>query len=101
MRIVEFLASRPAVPQPGGADMKIRGLGVSMALLAMASVPAFAANADVSSLNDFRVHGFSGCLAQEPTGVHYFDLKNAKSDDGKELGTVRLTSSIWGIRPKQ
>ena len=32
--------------------------------------------------------------------MRYFDLANAKSDDGKNLGTVRLTGTIEGIQPK-
>ncbi len=45
------------------------------------------------------MHGFRGCLTQESTGTRYFDLTNAKSDDGKSVGTLRLTGSLFGIQP--
>lgn len=86
--------------------MKIRRFGSFMlsicaATVVAASTAALAAGDPAASLQDGRVHGFSGCLTQEPAGIRYFDLTKAKSDDGKELGTVRLTSSVWGIHPKQ
>jgi hypothetical protein len=67
------------------------------ALVAATAFPSFAA--EIRSLNDGRVHGFDGCLTREPTGIRYFDLTNAKSDDGKNLGTARLTGSLYGIQP--
>jgi len=81
-------------------EIRSKELFVVAALLALAAAPALA-GADSASLNDGRVHGFSGCLTQESAGPRYFDLGNAKSDDGKALGTVRLTGSLWGIAPKQ
>jgi hypothetical protein len=74
---------------------------LGLATLALIGAAAFAASAATpGALNDGRVHGFSGCLEQESGGVRYFDLKNAKTDDGTKLGTVRLTGSVWGITPK-
>jgi len=84
--------------------VEVRSAGLFAAaatLLAVTTIPALAGSSDLASLNDGRVHGFSGCLTQETAGTRYFDLTHAKSDDGKTLGTVRLTSSIWGISPKQ
>jgi hypothetical protein len=69
----------------------------AFAVIGFTALPARAANINASSLDDGRVHGFSGCLAEEPTGTHYFDLKNATTDDGKTMGTLRLTSSLLGI----
>jgi hypothetical protein len=69
------------------------------ALLAVTTLPAFGSNAAIPSLNDGEVHSFQGCLTQEPTGVKYFDLKNAKSDNGKDMGTVRLTGDPYGMSP--
>jgi hypothetical protein len=83
---------------------RIRSLSVPLAfatVVGFTALPALAVGSDVSSLNDGQVHGFTGCLAQEPAGVRYFDLTKAKADDGTDLGTVRLTSSVWGINPKQ
>ena len=83
---------------------RIRSLSLPLAfatLVGFTALPALATSPELSSLNDGRVHGFTGCLAQEPTGIHYFDLTKAKTDDGKDIGTVRLTSSVWGITPKQ
>jgi hypothetical protein len=76
------------------------------ALLTVTALPAFGAGAEVPSLKDGKVHGFEGCLiqesAQESSGVDYFDLTNAKSDKGKDLGTVRLTGDLSGItNPKE
>jgi hypothetical protein len=68
------------------------------ALLAATALPSLAAK--IPSLNDGHVHGFNGCLTQETTGVRYFDLTNAKSDDGQNLGTARLTGTLFGIQPK-
>jgi hypothetical protein len=104
MRIAD-LRSRPfrADPKDGGIDMSSRRIGVlsvsAAALLAVTALPSFAGN-KMASLDDGHVHGFDGCLTQEQTGVRYFDLANAKSDDGKNLGTVRLTGTIEGIQPK-
>jgi hypothetical protein len=84
-------------------DMEIRSTGLLAAaatLLVATTVPALVGAAELASLNDGHVHGFSGCLTQEPSGTRYFDLTDAKSDDGKVLGTVRLTSSLFGISPK-
>jgi hypothetical protein len=83
--------------------MKIGRIGsftlsfAALAVMGLAALPARAANINAASLDDGRVHGFSGCLAEEPTGTHFFDLKNAKTDDGKTMGTLRLTSSLLGI----
>jgi hypothetical protein len=75
------------------------------ALLAASTISAFGANmGEVPSLMDGNVHGFDGCLiqesAKESAGVDYFDLTNAKSDSGKDLGTVRLTGDLSGLSPK-
>ena len=76
-------------------------LSLSAAIVVASALPVLATSSTAPSLQDGRVHGFSGCLTQEASGVRYFDLTKAKSDDGKDLGTLRLTSSVWGIRPKQ
>ncbi len=87
--------------------MKVRRISLSAlpvaagAFIFIVAAPAFAGNAEVGSLQDGRVHGFQGCLTQESTGTRYFDLTNAKSDDGKSVGTVRLTGSLFGIQPKE
>lgn len=86
--------------------MRIRRIGLfalpfaAAGLLGFAATSSAAGSSALASLDDGQVHGFTGCLAQEPTGIHYFDLTKAKSDTGKDLGTVRLTSSVWGITPK-
>jgi len=83
--------------------MKIRRIGsltlsfAALAAMGLAALPARAASGKPASLDDGRVHGFSGCLVEEPTGIHYFDLKSAKTDDGQTMGTLRLTSSLLGI----
>jgi hypothetical protein len=68
--------------------------------VAATALPSLAANSQFSSINDGRVHGFNGCLTQEASGMRYFDLTNAKSDNGVSLSTVRLTGSLYGIQPK-
>jgi hypothetical protein len=103
MRIVELFASLPPESEAWRFDMKIRRVGsltlslAAIAVMGLAVLPARAANVNAASLDDGRPHGFSGCLTQEPTGARYFDLKNAKTDDGKTVGTLRLTSSLPGI----
>ena len=83
--------------------MKIRRVGsltVSLgapAVMGLAVLPARGVSSGAASLDDGRVHGFRGCLTEETTGTHYFDLKNAKSDDGQTMGTLRLASSLLGI----
>ena len=83
--------------------MKIRRVGSitlcfgALAVMGLATLPAHAANVNAASLDDGHVHGFSGCLTQESTGTRYFDLKNAQTDDGKTMSTLRLTSSLLGI----
>lgn len=68
-------------------------------LVGALALPAL--GADFPKLNDGRLHGFQGCLTQESVPTHYFDLQNAKSDEGTVLGTVRLTSNLAGLaRPK-
>lgn len=69
------------------------------ALVGALALPAFGAG--FPKLNDGRLHGFQGCLTQENVPTHYFDLQNAKSDDGTALGTVRLTSNLAGIATPQ
>lgn len=69
------------------------------ALLAVTTLPAFGSSTAVRSLNDGEVHAFQGCLTQESSGIRYFDLKNAKSESGKDLGTVRLTGDPYGMSP--
>jgi len=88
--------------------MKIRRVGsltlsfAALAAMGLAALPARAASSKAASLDDGHLHGFSGCLVEEPTGVHYFDLKSAKTDDGQSVGTLRLTSSLLGItNPKE
>ena len=103
MRIVELLASPLPESEEWRLEMKIRRVGsialpfAALAIIGLTALPARAASASTPSFDDGHVHGFSGCLAQEPTGARYFDLKNAKTDDGKTLGTLRLTSSLPGI----
>jgi hypothetical protein len=103
MRIVELFASPPPESEAWRFEMKIRRVGsltlsfAALAVMELAALPARAANVNAASLDDGRPHGFSGCLAEEPTGTHYFDLKNARTDDGKTMGTLRLTSSLLGI----
>jgi hypothetical protein len=83
--------------------IRMRSLSIPLAfatLVGVAALPALASGAEMTALKDGRVHGFTGCLAQESNPVHYFDLTKAKSDDGQNLGTVRLTSSVSGITPK-
>ena len=44
-----------------------------------------------------HTHGFVGCLTQESASPHYFDLEKAKSDEGADVGTLRLTGHFLGI----
>ena len=83
--------------------MKIRRIGsltlsiAALAAMGLTALPARAASTKAPSLDDGHVHGFSGCLTEEPTGTRYFDLNNAKTDDGKSMATLRLTTSLLGI----
>jgi hypothetical protein len=108
MRIVEFLASRPAGIPTRRFEMKIRRIGLvtlpvaAAAVIGLTALPSLAASPHGSSLDDGAVHTFTGCLTQESGGVRYFDLKNAKTEDGKSVGTIRLTSDLPGItNPEQ
>jgi hypothetical protein len=89
MRIVELFASPPPESEAWRFEMKIRRVGsltlsfAALAVMGVAALPARAANVNGASLDDGRVHGFSGCLTEEPASTHYFDLKNARTDDGK------------------
>ena len=49
------------------------------------------------SWKDEHTHGFVGCLTQESASPHYFDLEKAKSDEGADVGTLRLTGHFLGI----
>jgi hypothetical protein len=85
------------------ASMKVERLAAPTVLLATAAffavttVSALAKNAKVPAWKDGHVHGFVGCLTQESTDPGYFDLENTKSDDGADVGTVRLTGHFLGI----
>jgi hypothetical protein len=70
------------------------------AFFAVTTVSALAKDAEVPAWQDGHAHGFDGCLTQEATDPPYFDLVNAKSDDGTDVGTVRLTGFLQGINPK-
>jgi hypothetical protein len=86
--------------------MKIQRVAVlalpvaAAAFLVVTTLPAFAVDAKVAALSDGRVHGFEGCLTQESTDPPYFDLLKAKSDDGADLGTVRLIGDFTDMNPK-
>jgi hypothetical protein len=70
---------------------------VVAAILAATTTPAFAREAKVPVWKDEHAHGFVGCLAQEAASPHYFDLVNAKTDEGASVGTLRLTGHFLGI----
>jgi len=65
------------------------------ALLAVGTVSAKEAKG--LAWKDGHAHGFVGCLTQESTSPGYFDLVAAKTDDGAEVGTLRLTGHFLGI----
>jgi hypothetical protein len=58
---------------------------------------ALAREAKVPAWKDEHSHGFVGCLTQEAASPHYFDLVKAKSDEGADVGTLRLTGHFLGI----
>jgi hypothetical protein len=70
---------------------------VTAAGLVAAVTPALAKEAKGPIWKDEHAHGFVGCLAQEAASPHYFDLVNAKSDEGADVGTLRLTGHFLGI----
>jgi hypothetical protein len=72
-------------------------LAVATAALAAAVTPALSKEAKVPTWKDEHVHGFVGCLTQESASPHYFDLANAKTDEGADAGTLRLTGHFLGI----
>jgi hypothetical protein len=79
---------------------RLAGLIVPLAaaaFFAVTSVSARAKSAKVPAWKDGHVHGFVGCLTQESTDPGYFDLMKAKSDDGADVGTLRLTGHFLGI----
>jgi hypothetical protein len=73
------------------------GLLVTAACLAVAASLALAKEAKGPAWKDEHTHGFVGCLTQEAASPHYFDLVNAKSDEGADVGTLRLTGHFLGI----
>jgi hypothetical protein len=83
------------------ASMKIERLAAltfaAAALCAVTSVSALAKGAKVPAWKHGHVHGFVGCLTQESTEPGYFDLTKAKSDEGADVGTLRLTGHFLGI----
>ena len=70
---------------------------VTAAFFAVTTVSASAKDAELSAWKDGHVHGFDGCLTQESTDPPYFDLVKAKSDDGTDVGTLRLTGYLRGL----
>jgi len=72
-------------------------LVVTAASFAATVNPAPAKDAKVPIWKDEHAHGFVGCLAQEAASPHYFDLVNAKSDEGANVGTLKLTGYFLGI----
>jgi hypothetical protein len=87
------------------AAMKVERLAAltvplaTAAFFAVTSVSALAKDAAVPAWKDGHAHGFDGCLVKESTEPGYFDLVKAKSDDGTDVGTVRLTGYLEGINP--
>jgi hypothetical protein len=84
-------------------SMKVERLPASTVLFATAAFLAFttvfalAKDAKAPAWKDGHVHGFVGCLAQESNEVGYFDLVDAKTDDGEDVDTLRLTGHFLGI----
>jgi len=74
---------------------------VTAAGLAATGTVASAKEAKVPIWKDQHAHGFVGCLAQEAASPHYFDLVNATSDEGANVGTLRLTGHFLGIDDPQ
>ena len=74
----------------------IVSLAIAVCLPATAS-PALAKEAKAPVWKDEHAHGFVGCLTQEAASPHYFDLVNTKSDEGADVGTLRLTGHFLGI----
>jgi hypothetical protein len=72
----------------------------AITFFAVATVSAFAKDAEIPALKDGKLRGFEGCLSRESAEPHYYDLVKAKSDDGTDLGTVRLTGFFYGINPE-
>jgi hypothetical protein len=70
---------------------------VTAACLNATATSALAAEAKVLPWRDEHVHGFVGCLTQETASPRFFDLVNAKSDEGADVGTLRLTGHFLGI----
>ena len=70
---------------------------VTAACLAATASRAVAKESKTPTWKDEHAHGFVGCLAQEAASPHYFDLVNAKSDEGADVGTLRLTGHFLGI----
>jgi hypothetical protein len=70
---------------------------VTTVCLTATATPALATQAEVPSWKDQRVHGFVGCLTQEAPSPQFFDLVNARSDEGEDVGTLRLTGHFLGI----
>jgi hypothetical protein len=81
----------------GNRLTSVIGLLVAATSLASMANSAAAKDAKVPSWKDEHAHGFVGCLAQEVASPHYFDLKDAKSDEGADVGTLRLTGHFLGI----
>ncbi len=82
------------VKQLAAADVV---LFVTAACLNATATSALATPAKVPPWKDEHAHGFVGCLTQETASPHFFDLVNAKSDEGEDVGTLRLTGHFLSI----
>ena len=58
---------------------------LAAACLAGTATSALAKEVKVPTWKDQHAHGLVGCLAQEAASPHYFDLVNAKSDEGQPV----------------
>jgi len=76
---------------------RLIGLLATGAYLTTMIGSAPAKEATAPSWKDEHAHGFVGCLTQEAASPHYFDLVDAKSDEGAQVGTLRLTGHFLGI----
>ena len=65
--------------------------------LAATATSALAKKPKAPAWKDGHTHGFVGCLAREEASPHYFDPVKAKSDEGADVGTLRLTGHFLGI----
>lgn len=83
--------------------MTTRHTALSLALAAatlLGSAALAAEGKPPATLDDGKLHGFTGCL-QRLEGDRLFTLGDATTDDGKAIGSIHLTGSISGIVPKE